>query len=233
MNMNRTMKAVCSGMLAVATVALLASCTSTSQMRRTKATGFLGDYSQLHEGTGNEAQLVYIRPNVRWAAYDKVILDPITAYAIPGNPLADLPKEQLNALVGYLHAALGEQLGRNYKLVTTPGPGVMRVRVALTEADANAPIRGVVSSVMPIGVAVSVLKTAVTGSGTATGHARVEMEILDTPTGERMAAAVDAQSGNKRDFFGNFNKWDDAKDAFDNWSVQLAGRLGELRAGGR
>lgn len=223
----------CNALLAAVTVSLLASCTSTSRMRSTKATGFLGDYSQLHKGSSSEAQLLYIRPNVRWAGYDKIIIDPITAYAIPGNPLAELPKDQLNALVGYLHASLGEHLGKSYKIVTKPGPGAMRLRVALTEADANAPVRGVISSVMPIGVAISALKTVATGSGTATGHARVEMELLDASTGERLSAAVDAQSGNKRDFFGNFNRWDDAQDAFDNWSDRLAMRLAELRAGGK
>lgn len=80
---------------------------------------------------------------------------------------------------------------------------------------------------------ISMLKTAVTGSGTGTGSARVEMEILDSATGERLAAAVDAQAGNKRDFFGNFNKWDDAQDAFDGWAAKLSRRLTELRAGGK
>lgn len=219
--------------LAGAATALVAACTSTSQMRSTKATGFLGDYSRLHQGTGSEAQMVYIRPNVRWAAYDKLIIDPITAYAIPGNPLAELPKDQLNALVGYLHATLGEQLGKHYKLVASPGPGTMRLRVALTEANAGRPVMGVMSSLTPPGIAISTLKMAATGKGTGVGQARVEMEIVDATAGERLAAAIDAQSGNKRDFFGNFNKWDDAQDAFDNWAAQLARRLAELRAGGK
>jgi hypothetical protein len=59
------------------------------------------------------------------------------------------------------------------------------------------------------------------------------MEMQDSVTQERLAAAVDAQAGNKRDFFGNFNKWDDAQDAFDNWAAQLHKRLLELRAGGK
>lgn len=212
---------------------MVTSCTSTSRMRSTKATGFLGDYSTLHKGDGNEAQMVYIKPGVAWRSYNKIIIDPITAYAIPGNPLAKLPREQLNGLVGYMYSSLREQLGKDYQIVETAGPGTLRLRVALTEAGANAPVRGVISSVMPVGMAVSLLKTAITGSGTATGSARVEMEMLDSQTRERLAAAVDAQSGNKRDFFGNFNKWDDAQDAFDNWSAQLHKRLLELRAGGK
>lgn len=212
---------------------MLTACTSTSQMRSTKAVGFLGDYSQLHKGEGSEAQLVYIKPGVNWRAYNKIMIDPITAYAIPGNPLAKLPKDQLNALVGYLYSSLREQLGKDYQIVDSAGPGVLRLRVALTEADAGRPVMGVLSSVVPVSVALSALKTAATGHGTGTGSARVEMEMLDSQTRQRLAAAVDAQSGNKRDFFGNFNKWDDAQDAFDNWSAQLQKRLVELRAGGK
>ncbi len=227
--MNRIMKMTSVSLLA----AVVVSCTSTSQMRRTKATGFLGDYSQLREGEGGEAQLVYIRPGVRWAAYDKIIIDPITAYAIPGNALAKLPKEQLNGLASYLYSTTREQLMQDYQIVKSPGPGTLRVRIALTDAGSGSPVRGVTSSVLPIGVALSALKTVATGSGTGTGYARVEMELLDSQTGQRLGAAVDAQSGNKRDFFGNFDRWDDAQDAFDNWAKQFHTRLLELRAGGK
>lgn len=219
------------GMVLAAVV--LSGCTSTSQMRSTKATGFLGDYAALHEGEGGEAQLVYIKPGVKWASYNKIIIDPITAYAIPGNPLAKLPKEQLNGLVGYLYSTLRDQLGGDYQIVNAAGPGVLRLRVALTEAGAGKPVMGVISSLTPPGIALSTLKTVATGKGTGTGSARVEMELQDSQSKQRLAAAVDAQSGNKRDFFGNFDKWDDAQDAFDGWAAQLRARLTELRAGGK
>jgi len=218
---------------ALLSVLALTSCTTTSQMRTTKATGFLGDYSQLHKGPSGGAQLVYIRPDVNWAAYHKVMIDPITAYAVPGNPLSELSKEHLNALVQYLWVAVSEQVGKDFQIVNAAGPGVLRLRIALTEAGANKPVIGVVSSVVPVGMAVSLLKTAVTGSGSGTGYARAELEILDAQTQQRLLAAVDAQAGNKRDFYGAFFKWDDAQDAFNNWAAQLHKRLMELRAGGR
>lgn len=218
--------------LPLAAAVCMTACTSTSQMRKTKASGFLGDYSSLREGAAGEAQLVYINPKAKWAGYRSLMIDPIKAYAIPGNPLAELPKDQLNALVAYLDSSLRERLGQDFKIVRAAGPGVLRLRVALTEAEAGAPVRGVVSSVMPVGVALSALKTAATGQGSAVGSARVEMELVDAQTRERLMAAVDAQAGNKRDFFGSFSKWDDAQDAFDQWSAKLQQRLRELRAGG-
>jgi hypothetical protein len=128
---------------------------------------------------------------------------------------------------------LREQLGKDYQIVNTAGPGVLRLRVALTEAGAGKPLLGVISSMSPPGIALSSLKTVATGKGTGVGTARVEMELLDAQTRQRLAAGVDAQSGNKRDFFGNFDKWDDAQDAFDGWAAKLRARLMELRAGGK
>jgi hypothetical protein len=213
--------------------AMSTSCTSTRQMRRTTTSGFLRDYSQLRTGRNDQAQLVYIKPGVRWASYNKILIDPITVYAVPGNPLAKLPRDQLNALAGYLHATLGEQLSQHHQLVKEAGPGVLRLRVAITEAGAGKPVMGVISSLTPPGLALSTLKTVATGQGTGTGSARVEMELQDALTRQRLAAGVDAQAGNKRDFFGNFNKWDDAQDAFDGWAVKLNKRLQELRAGSK
>jgi len=196
-------------------VALASSCTSTSQLRNTEVTGFLGDYSKL----------------ANWMAYSRVIIEPITVYSVPGNPLAELPREQLIALASYLHATLSEELGKSYQIVGEPGSGVMRLRVALTEAGAGRPVMGVASSLTPPGLALSALKKVATGKATGTGSARVEMELLDAQTGERLGAAVDGQTGDKVDFFGSFSKWDDAQDAFDHWAAQMRTRLLDLRVG--
>jgi hypothetical protein len=214
-------------------VGVMTSCTSTSRMRKIEATGFLGDYAQLKPGADGQAQLLYIKPGVNWASYNKIMIDPIKAYAIPGNPLAELPKDQLQALVNYLYVALHEEIGQDFKVVNVAGPGVLRLRVAITEAKAGKPVMGVASSLTPPGIAISTLKTVATGQGTGVGSARIEMELLDAQTKGRLAAAVDGQAGNKRDFFGNFNKWDDAQDAFDTWAARLRTRLAELRAGAK
>ena len=220
------------GLLAVV-AACLVSCTSTGQLHKAKFSGFLGDYSQLHAGEGDQAQQVYIRPNVPWKIYNKVIIDPVVVYAVEDSALGKLPPEQLQSLVDYLEAALNEQLAKNCKIVKEPGPGIMRLRVALTDAEASRQVIGVISSLTPPGIAISALKKVATGKPTGTGTARVEMEIVDSATGQRLAAGIDAQAGNKRDFLGNLNKWDDARDAFDGWAEKLQQRISELRIAAR
>jgi hypothetical protein len=65
-----------------------------------------------------------------------------------------------------------------------------------------------------------------TDENVGTGEAATEMEVLDSVTGERLAAAVDRRQGGKMAFRG---KWTDAKDAFDFWAKRFRERLDEMR----
>ncbi|MCE9615054.1 MAG: DUF3313 domain-containing protein [Lentisphaerae bacterium] len=212
---------------------LLAGCASTMQTRGADKSGFLGDYSKLQPGQSGQAQLVYFSPKANWKSYTKVKLDPIRVYATKDSDLGKVPREDLQGLVNYLDAALREQLSQDYQLVSTAGPGVLRMRVALTDAQGNKPVRGLTSTLMPIGLALSVVKTAATGTPMAVGSARVEAEFLDGQSNVRLAAIVDERAGRKVDVAGNFSKWDDVRDAFDFWAARTRERLAELRGGAR
>jgi hypothetical protein len=57
----------------------------------------------------------------------------------------------------------------------------------------------------------------------------VEAELLDSLTGERLAAAVDRRVGQTRVRTGA-GTWEDVEESFDHWSEMLAARLQELRS---
>jgi hypothetical protein len=89
-----------------------------------------------------------------------------------------------------------------------------------------------VSTVLPIGLAIDLIAYAATGTHTNVGDANVEMELVDSVTGQRLAAAVDGRSGRK--ITGRADKWgewNDTKDACDYWAERIATRLDELSAG--
>ena len=52
-------------------------CSTTHQTRSVKTSGFLDDYSQMKEGEGDEAQLIYINPSADFSSYDKVMIDSV------------------------------------------------------------------------------------------------------------------------------------------------------------
>lgn len=212
----------------------LGGCSGIHQAREVTPTGFLGDYSQLSPGENEQALLTYTNPRTNFSQYSQIMLDPIRVYPGQGDSeLASLPPDDLLKLVNYFDATLRETLSEQFVFTNAAGPNTMRMRVAITEGEsANVPI-DLVSSVMPIGLALSSLKRLATGSAAAVGSIGVEFEALDAWTGERLAASVDKQVGDKfTGKFDKFNEWRTAQEAFDHWAEQLNDRLLVLRRNG-
>lgn len=210
---------------------LVGGCTSTYQAREATRSGFLGNYSQLRPGQGDEALLVYVNPRANFKAYNKIMLDPVRVYAAKDSALGKLPRADLQRLVNYLDATMREHLKTDYIIVNQAGPGVMRLRVAITEARGAKVVMDTISTLMPIGLAVSEVKNIATGSHTAVGSAGVECEALDGVNNARLFAAVDERVGRKiTGKLDKFDTWRTANDAFDYWAERLQMRLKEERS---
>ena len=67
----------------------------------------------------------------------------------------------------------------------------MRLRIAITDVNASKPGMSAVSTVMPVGLAVSIIKKGITGTHTGVGRASMEVEILNSTDNERIGAAID------------------------------------------
>lgn len=229
--MNRT-KLVGIGSLVAALA--LSGCAASHQARSVKPSGFLSDYSQLREGKDGEALLVYIRPGVDWKKYNAILLEPIEVWhdAARTGFLQDVSKEEAQVLADYLDASLRNSLKSDYRFVDRSGPGVLRLRVAITEAEGSTVPLDVVSTVVPQMRALSGVKRIATGTAAFVGKAGIEGELIDGMTDQRLGAAVDRRVGQKR-AKGVLNTWDDVQGAFDFWSERLRTRLAELRASGK
>lgn len=214
-------------MLAIV-IAIAPGCQTPMRGKTAEQSGFLGDYSKLQPGQSGQAQLVYINPQANFAKYTKIMIDPISLMGSEDSKLANLPKEDVDALLSYLDGKLREELSKDYAIVNTAGPDVMKLRVALTEAKGARVVLNTISSVLPIGIAISVLKLAATGTHTSVGEVNVEAEILDAQTGQQLLAAMDTRAGRKVIVTGNFTKWGDVQDAFDYWAMRTRVRLEEL-----
>jgi hypothetical protein len=208
----------------------LAGCSTPIQERKVTESGFLRNYSELKFGEGGAARLIYINPKADFPKYDKILMDPISIWAIEGSELTKISEQERQELVNYLDAVLREQLKGDYEFVTRPGQDVMRLRVAITEGKKANVVLNTLSSVMPLSLAINLIRFAATGTHMAVGEAMVEAELMDSLSSTRLLAAVDARSGRKSLISGNFTKWGDVEDAYDYWSNRLRWRLSELRA---
>ncbi len=213
---------------ALVMAASLLACKTTIQTRGVEPAGFLGDYSQLREGQGGEeAQLLYTNPGADFSAYDKVMIEPVTIWReSPG--LRDVSSEDLQRLASHFEAALRGQLRRDYEIVDRAGPGVLRLRAAITEARGSKVLLDLVSTVIPVGRALDTVNRLATGTHSFVGRAGIEGEVLNSLTDERLLAAVDRRAGDKV-LRGVTGTWGDVEDAYDLWAARLRERLAELR----
>src|SRR4030095_15792506 len=208
-------------------------CKATYQERDIAPSGFLKDYAELKPGTGDQALYRYVKPGVDWKKYTESILDPLSIYKTPESDLNGIPEEELKSLADYLDATLREHLKNDYTFVTTPGPDVMRIRCAITGASGGSVGINIVSSILPIGIALANVGKLVSGKYAFVGQAGIEAEFLDSMKGTRLAGAMDARAGSKTWTSGNkFATWSDVKSAFDFWAERCAKVLTELRTTG-
>jgi hypothetical protein len=199
----------------------LTGCGATRGRRGAEHGGFLGDYSQLQSREGYEAQEVYINPSAVWSSYRAIHLDSVTLWA--SEETTKLSPEERQMLTDLLYKALHEELGRRFVLADRPGADVLRVRAALTQAKGAKVVTRTVSTLVPqmllIGTAVGLAADTANTVGSVTG----EMEVVDSVTGERLAAAVDERAGTKRIFTTRtFKKWADVEAACQHWAERVA-----------
>ena len=188
--------------------ALLLSCAA--PVRQQERAGFISDYSNLKETESNA--FVYDGPNLnRYAVFyfteGELLFD-------PAQGDAEITKDDLEELMAYFREKMIEEVTKDdgYTVVDKPGEGVATVRWGLTAVDAT------------IGVLNVSIATKITGAGL--GGAAMEGEIVDSITGEQIAASIRWGSGS-RILRAGITKLGDAKIQVNDWARALRRRLDE------
>jgi hypothetical protein len=96
-----------------------------------------------------------------WRQYTKIIVDPVTFW---GGDTTKVSTAERQALTDHFFQVLRQRLGQKFQLVDEPGPGVMRLQVALTDAEAATPGLRTISTIVPQARALNTLKFAATGT---------------------------------------------------------------------
>jgi hypothetical protein len=223
---NLGLSVVGAGWLLVLTMALM-SCATTRQTGEAGRSGFLGDYSDLREGREGEAQLVYINPETDFRRYRSIMIESVTIWY--ASEASRLSAEDEQMLADHLYAALHQELSKSFQIVDQPGPAVMKLRAAITEAQGAKVVANAVTTIVPQLRLLATVGGLATGTAALVGEAAVEVDITDSQTGERLAAAVDERVGTKT-IRGGLGKWSHVKEAYAFWATRLRERLIELRA---
>jgi hypothetical protein len=188
--------------------------------------GFLGsDYSKLTppaEGSEQKAMLAYTNPNANFTSYHAIIIAPVTYWA---DSDSTLPADQQQILCDYFYDTLKADFGKNFTIVTDPGPGVARLAVALSDASSATPALRTISVVVPQAKALSLIKYGLTGTYAFVGSATGEAKLTDSVSGELLAAWSDQRFGSGAVKNAGVWQWGDAEHAMDYWSNGLDQRL--------
>ncbi|MGH8550161.1 MAG: DUF3313 domain-containing protein [Methylococcales bacterium] len=211
---------------------LLSACTTTQKAPLTQegvACGFLGGIcTKLTPGGKDQAALRYINPTVRWTQYNKIMIDPVTFW---GGESARVSGPDQQLLVNFFHQQLREELGKKFEIVDNPGPGVMKLDVAMLDAEAATPGLRSVSMIIPQAHMLSNLKYLATGTFPFVGGAEGAAKLTDSQTGRMLSAVVDRQIGGGSIEAGFQWQWGDAENAITNWSKRLAEKLSSWTTG--
>jgi len=180
--------------------------------------GFLKDYPKFEPGAKGGADLVFIKENVDFKSYDKVMMDHVVFWLSKDSKYRGIHADELQELADAFHKAMADALKDGYPLVTEPGPGVLRIRFAITDVVATRLLWSTDTTVNSEGL---VIKRSMTKDYNPIGGASMEMELLDSQTNGRIAAAIDTKAAEESEVIKGLRKWGHAEDTFEFWAKRL------------
>jgi hypothetical protein len=171
-----------------------------------KPTGFLSDYSKLKEESGHTMRYL---DEAALAKYSRFIVDPIQTRI--DDPDGALTPDNVADLTSYMYDKMVKAVQKSGdQIAYRPAEGVARLRVAFTDIGKSHPI-----SIVPW--------SSIAGLGV--GGASVEAELVDSITGQQIAAVVQSKEGQSKVPFTTLGDWTAAKQTIDTWAKNLEKRL--------
>ena len=246
--------------IAIAGIAVLSGCASTGGNTTAAAPagtavqriGFLSDYDRLQPVSGGASTVCWRTPGVDWAQYNKALIERIGVSIKATSTQPSVDPTDLKALTDYFHTALVKAVAPQMQEVNRAGPGVLRVRITLTDLVPTDATKSLVGTAIPYGFVGEMASGATdgrpAGSTPCLGETGMQAQFRDGASGAVIAECADTNIGRKyvadlsngvpnaatqwaNGYFDSFSTWSYAKRAFDDWSAFLAQRLQALRAG--
>lgn len=176
--------------------------------------GFLRDYSQLQPSPDVDGARAYLNPARPLKGYDKFIIEPVIVHFAPDREGVGVDPETLKELTDHFRSEMTMTVAAGgYQVVTAPAPGVLRIRVAVTDIKKTMPL----ANIHPA--------TKMTGVGL--GGASMEAEGVDAQSQERVFALVDSQTGSRLGIVSGLQIYAHAKEVMTGWAERLVKRLDE------
>jgi hypothetical protein len=220
--------------LAAVTLVLVAGCAATERVAvkdQPAICQFLGDACEhLKPGAKGEAGLRYVNPQARLTQYNKAMVEVVGFFGADEAKVA--PKDR-QALTDLFQKSLTEAVAKRYQVVEHAGPGVMRLQVALLDAEAATPGARSISMAIPQTRMLLTGASLITGKYPFAGGAQASLKVSDAVTGQLLGAAVDRQAGGGSVKAVAQWEWGDAENVIKVWSEMISNGLYAYTSGAR
>jgi len=183
------------------------------------AKNFLGSYYELLQpGPKDGVKKRWLKPDVNYLKYKKVMLDSVVFYLAKNSDYQGIDPQVMKDLADKFNKITVDAIQDKYPVVAEPGPDVLRLRVAITNLEQSRPVLSGITTVVPVGLGISILKRGVAGSWSGSGATGMALIAIDSTTNEVLAVAEDYRSAG---FTERFSKWGSAEEAFKFWAERL------------
>lgn len=169
--------------------------------------------------------MIWVKPGADFTKYQKVMVDYLTFAFADDSEYKGINADEMKQIADAASLALVDALKKEFPIASQPGPDVLRVRVAITDLKQSRPVLSGVTTIVPIGLAISLGKKGITEAWTGSGATTVEMLVMDSVTNEVLGAGMDQKSAAFED---RFSKWESAQEAFVYWGERFTRRLVHL-----
>lgn len=179
--------------------------------------GWMKDYDSLKYNEERNAFLFFNED--KRGVYNKILLDKVAIYSENGEPAGEIAEEASS----YLSKALADILASKGLAASKPGPGVLRLKFAITAVEKSKEDLKAYNFV-PV-AAVFRGAQAATGNVSTYIDAMFEAEMVDSVSGDRVAATVAKGIEETEKRSGDELTFEDIKPTLDKWIAQYGKTL--------
>jgi len=191
---------------------------------------FLTDYTRLGPAPSDpKATWAYVAPGApeKMAGYNAIMIDlPVVSIAADSKRTWMNPYDML-ALSEGLRAAVAQEVSERYYVVDKPGPNVLHMRIAAQDLYLKTKPKKAYQYV-PVALVVGGIKSIAStnvAKKMSLQSMRIEIEVLDSQTGEVFVEIVDNRRAAKEDP----TSWEDLEGIMSEYGVRASCRLNNMR----
>jgi hypothetical protein len=190
--------------------------------------GFFGNpsaYDLLTPGPEGGIKLRWMKPGVDFSKYNKYMVDSVIFFLADKAQYKGIDPQEMKELADEFNKAIVAAFKDKWPIVAEPGPDTARVRIAITNIQPSNPGVSAITSIVPVGIGISLVKKGATGGWAGSGSTAMEAMVLDSVTNEIIAMGVDQRQA---EFDQRFSKWGSAVDAFKFWAANAVNNIDNL-----